>query len=107
MDLQGVGFVPLAELFALLVLGIGPVRVAIAFLPFAQALPADLQRSLAGRTVVAGFAVAVGIMVAGAGVVATYGLNVALLQLATGVAFFAITLPGLVAAPGDHAPPPP
>jgi multiple antibiotic resistance protein len=107
MDVRGLGYPPLAEVVALLLVGTGPVRITLAYVPLANTLPPDVQRALAWRTVVAGFAVALGIMLVGAGIVASYGLNFALLQLAAGVAFFVMTVPGLVAPPGDGPPPAP
>ena len=107
MDIRGLGYLPLAELFALLLAGIGPVRITLAYLPIAGSLPPDVQRTLAWRTVLAGFVVALGIMLVGAGIVSSYDLNAALLQLAAGVAFLVMTVPGLVAPPGDGVPPAP
>jgi multiple antibiotic resistance protein len=105
MDLRGVGNLPLSEMLALLFLGMGPVRITMSYLPYSKALPVDVQRTLAWRTVLAGFVVAVAIMLVGAGTVNNFGLNAVLLQLAAGVAFFIMTVPSLLSPPSDAAPP--
>lgn len=57
------------EIFALLLTAKGPVGIPMTYMPIAQALPPDMQRQLARRTILAGFIVAVGLMLLGGGIV--------------------------------------
>jgi multiple antibiotic resistance protein len=99
--------VPLAELFILLFIAMGPIRITMNFIPLARDLPAGTQRRLAWRTVWVGLVVALIVVVAGQGVVRNFGVNIDILLMAGGVAFTLSAVRMLSVRPNDTPPPPP
>ena len=93
------------EIFALLLSAMGPVGIIMSYMPIAQALPPDMQRQLAWRTVLVGFIVAVGLMLLGGGVVQRFHLSLAVLLMGVGVTYFVLAIPMLLAGPSDLSPP--
>ncbi len=93
------------EIFALLLTAMGPVSVTMSYMPIAQALPPDMRRQLAWRTVLVGFIVAVGLMLLGDGVVQRFHLSLVVLLLGVGVTYFVLAIPMLLAGPSDLSPP--
>lgn len=93
------------EIFALLLSAMGPVGITMSYMPIAQALPLDIQRQLAWRTVLVGFLVAVGLMLLGGGVVQRFHLRLAVLLMGVGVTYFVLAIPMLLAGPSDLSPP--
>jgi multiple antibiotic resistance protein len=93
------------EIFALLLTAMGPVGITMSYMPIAQALPREMQRQLAWRTVLVGFMVAVGLMLLGGGVVQRFHLRLAVLLMGVGVTYFVLALPMLLAGPSELFPP--
>jgi multiple antibiotic resistance protein len=93
------------EIFALLLSAMGPVGITMSYMPIAQALPSDIRRQLAWRTVLVGFLVAVGLMLLGGGVVQRFHLRLAVLLMGVGVTYFVLAIPMLLAGPSDLSPP--
>src|SRR5260370_39118439 len=93
------------EVFALLLSAMGPVGITMSYMPIAQALPPNMQRQLAWRTVLVGFLVAVGLMLLGGGVVQRFHLRLAVLLMGVGVTHFVLAIPMLLAGPSDLSPP--
>jgi small neutral amino acid transporter SnatA (MarC family) len=89
------------EIFVLLLTAMGPVGITMTYMPIAQALPPDMQRQLARRTILVGFIVAVVLMLLGGGVVQKFHLNPAVLLMGVGVTYFVQALPILLAGPSD------
>jgi multiple antibiotic resistance protein len=96
----------LPDIFALLLIAMGPLDVTLSYLPLARELPPNLQRKLACHTVIAGFLVAAALMVIGKGIVQSLQLNQQILLLAVGVTYTVLAFPMLLAEPGDLPPPP-
>ncbi len=103
MDILGL---TLPDISALLLIAMGPTNVTLGYLPLACALPPNLQRKLACHTVLAGFLVAVALMVIGKGIVQNLRLNQQILLLAVGVTYTVLAVPMLLAEPSDFPPPP-
>src|SRR5258708_4605875 len=78
------------EVFALLLSAMGPVGITMSYMPIAQALPPNMQRQLAWRTVLVGFLVAVGLMLLGGGVVQRFHLRLAVLIIDLGLLLLSI-----------------
>jgi multiple antibiotic resistance protein len=76
-----------AAIFAVLFIGMGPVRVALGYIPIAAQYPAHVRRRLAWRTILAGLVVIVVIMLLGGRMVQSFQLRIEVLLLAGGVAF--------------------
>jgi small neutral amino acid transporter SnatA (MarC family) len=93
------------EIFALLLIAMGPVGITMSYMPIAQALPPAMQRQLAWRTVLVGFIVTVGLMLLGGGVVQRFHLRLAVLLMGVGVTYFVLAIPMLLAGPSDLSPP--
>src|SRR5258708_9301579 len=93
------------EVFALLLSAMGPVGITMSYMPIAQALPPNMQRQLAWRTVLVGFLGAVGLMLLGGGVVQRFHLRLALLLLGLGVTNFVLPIPLLLPGPSQLSPP--
>jgi multiple antibiotic resistance protein len=95
------------EVFALLFIAMGPLRVTIVYMPIAYHLPPDIQRKLALRTVLVGLIVAVAVILLGFGIVQNFHLNLAVLLLAAGLTYIVLAFPVVLAGPSDIVPPPP
>src|SRR6266699_6647793 len=93
------------EIFALLLTAVGPVGITMSYMPIAQALPPDMRRPLARRTILIGFIVAVALMLLGGGVVQRFHLSPAVLLMGVGVTYFVQALPMLLAGPSDLSAP--
>ena len=93
------------EIFALLLTGMGPVGITMSYMPIAQALPPEMRRPLARRTILIGFIVAVALMLLGGEVVQRFHLSPAVLLMGVGVTYFAQALPMLLAGPSDLSTP--
>jgi multiple antibiotic resistance protein len=93
------------EIFVLLLSAMGPVGITMSYMPIAQALPPDMRRQLAWRTVLVGFLVAVGLMLLGGGVVQRFHLRMEVLLMGVGVTYFVLAIPMLLAGPSDLSPP--
>jgi multiple antibiotic resistance protein len=93
------------EIFVLLLSAMGPVGITMSYMPIAQALPPDMRRQLAWRTVLVGFLVAVGLMLLGGGVVQRFHLRMEVLLMGVGVTYFVLAIPMLLAGPRDLSPP--
>jgi len=91
----------LGEFFALLFIAMGPIRVIACYVPIARALPPEIQRQLAWRTILAGFIVVCVIVLIGAGVVKNFHLDLATLMLAAGLTYSILAIPLLLAEPSD------
>src|SRR5260221_13291522 len=94
------------EVFALLLSAMGPVGITMSYMPIAQALPPDIRRQLAWRTVLVGFLVAVGLMLLGGGVVQRFHLRLAVLLMGVGVTYFVLGIPMVLSEPSELSPPP-
>jgi multiple antibiotic resistance protein len=94
-----------SEVVALLLIGMGPVSITLAYMPLALALPQDKRSALAWRTVLVAFIVAVGVVLLGASIVNNFGLTVEILLIAAGAAYIILAIPVLLATPTDVAPP--
>jgi multiple antibiotic resistance protein len=93
------------EIFALLLTAMGPVGITMSYMPIAQALPPEMRRPLARRTILIGFIVAVALMLLGGGVVQRFHLSPAVLLMGVGVTYFVQALPMLLAGPSDLSAP--
>ena len=93
------------EIFALLLIAMGPVGIAMSYMPIAQALPPEIRRPLARRTILAGFIIALGLMLLGDGVIQGLHLSSAVLLLGVGVTYFVQALPMLLAGSSDLSAP--
>ena len=93
------------EIFTLLLTAMGPVGITMSYMPIAQALPPEMRRPLARRTILVGFMVALGLMLLGDGVIQGLHLSPAVLLLGVGVTYIVQALPMLLAGPSDLAPP--
>ncbi len=67
------------EIFALLLIAMGPVGITMSYMPIAQALPPEMRRPLARRTILVGFMVALVLMLLGDGVIQGLHLSSAVL----------------------------
>ncbi len=86
----------LREVFTLLFIAMGPVRVTLTYLPIARALSPQVQRKLAWRTVVTGFLVALVLILGGAGMVSNLHLSLYVLMLAAGMSYVILAVPMLL-----------
>jgi multiple antibiotic resistance protein len=77
----------LASIFIILFIGMGPVRVALGYIPIAAHFPAGVRRRLAWRTILAGLAVVVVVMLLGGRMVQSFQLRIEVLLIAGGVSF--------------------
>ncbi len=93
------------EIFALLLIAMGPVGITMSYMPIAQALPPEMRRPLARRTILVGFMVALGLMLLGDGVIQGLHLSPAVLLLGVGVTYFVQALPMLLAGSSDLSAP--
>src|SRR5260370_30636752 len=75
------------EIFTLLLTAMGPVGITMSYMPIAQALPSEMRRQLARRTILLGFIVAGGRMLLGGGGVQRFQLSSAVRVLRLGAAF--------------------
>jgi small neutral amino acid transporter SnatA (MarC family) len=96
----------LGEFFALLFIAMGPIRVIAYYVPIARNLSADVQRTLAWRTILTGFLVVCVIILIGAGVVKNFHLDLSTLMLAAGLTYIILAVPMLLAEPSDIPPVP-
>lgn len=87
------------ELFALLVLGMGPTRVSLAFIPVAATLSRADQRQVAVRTTLTGFVIVVLLTVAGEGVVRSYTPRIESILISSGLVLIVVTLASLLRRP--------
>jgi multiple antibiotic resistance protein len=96
----------LGEFFALLFIAMGPIRIIACYVPIARNLSPDIQRTVAWRTILAGFIVVCVIILIGAGVVKNFHLNLPTLMLAAGMTYIILAVPMLLAEPSDIPPEP-
>jgi multiple antibiotic resistance protein len=97
-----------SELLGLLILGMGPTRVALAFLRIAPTLDRAQQREVAARTALTGIAVSVLLVVAGGGIVRSYSPRVETVLIGSGIVLVAVTVAGLLPTqPPPAGQPPP
>src|SRR5260221_10429183 len=100
------------EIFTLLLTAMGPVGISMSYMPIAQALPPEMRRPLARRTILVGFMVALVLMLLGDGVIQGLHLSSAVLLVGVGVDYFVEALPillgglGDLSAPADNKEPP-
>src|SRR6266581_839893 len=92
------------EIFALLLIAMGPVGITMSYMPIAQALPPEMRRPLARRTILVGFMVALVLMLLGDGVIQGLHLSSVLL-MGVGVTYFVQALPMLLAGSSDLSAP--
>src|SRR6266699_262925 len=93
------------EIFALLLIAMGPVGITMSYMPIAQALPPEMRRPLARRTILVGFMVALVLMLLGDGVIQGLHLSSAVLLMGVGVTYFVQALPMLLAGSSDLSAP--
>lgn len=91
------------ETFALLLSAIGPVEITMNYMPVALALPPDMRRKLALRTILTGFIIAMLLMLLGSAIVGSFHLKQAVLVMGVGVTNFVLALPMLLSGPGDFS----
>src|SRR6266567_2353162 len=86
-------------------IAMGPVGITMSYMPIAQALPPEMRRPLARRTILVGFMVALVLMLLGDGVIQGLHLSPAVLLLGVGVTYFVQALPMLLAGSSDLSAP--
>lgn len=91
----------LQEVFALLFIAMGPVRLVMAYVPLTRTLSGDLQRKLAWHTVLTGFIVALVLIFGGAGIVRNLHLSLYVLLLAAGMSYVILAIPMILARPSN------
>ncbi len=87
------------EMFALLVIGMGPARVSLAYLPVAPLLDRRQQREVALRTVLAGFVLVVVVMLVGGGTIRSYAPRVEIVLIASGLVVLSVTIAAMARRP--------
>jgi small neutral amino acid transporter SnatA (MarC family) len=93
-----------ADLFQLLILGMGPVRVALAFIRVAPQLSDTDQRYVAKHTVLTGLVLVVLLVVAGGGLVRNFAPRVENVLIGSGLVLVVVTLVAMVRAPAAPSP---
>lgn|SRR5215469_13442752 len=91
------------EFFAVLAIGISPIRVTLAFMPIAATLKPEARRMLAARTVTGGLAVSVLIVVAGGAIARNFAPRLELIEIGAGLILVSTTLASLAREPGPAA----
>jgi multiple antibiotic resistance protein len=98
--------ISIGEWVAILFIGLGPVRVTLAYTTITRSLPADAQRKLAWRTVLVGGLFAVLVLLIGGGIARQFAVRQEVLLIAAGVAFASRAFSMLSATPTDMPEPP-
>jgi small neutral amino acid transporter SnatA (MarC family) len=94
------------DVFALLFLGMGPTRVALAFLAISGTLTGAQRRYVALRTTISGFVLVAALVLVGGGTVQAYSARVETVLIGSGLVVVVMTLAQVVRPPVPRPPEP-